>query len=104
MAAESEFVAVETKLLTPERRPGFVKRPGLVEDLETGRGRRLTVITAPTGFGKTSALTEWAAASPARFGWVALDEGDADPARFWTYVVAAIERVAPELPGTAGRR
>ena len=49
-------------------------------------------------------LTEWAAASPARFAWVSLDAGDDDPSRFWSYVVAAVEGAAPELPGTAGRR
>ena len=104
MTVDSDFVAVETKLLAPERRPGFVERPRLVDALEAGRARRVTVISAPTGFGKTSALTEWGASSPARFAWVSLDEGDADPARFWTYLVAAVEGAAPELPGTSGRR
>ena len=57
MTVDSDFVAVETKLLAPERRPGFVERPRLVDALEAGRARRVTVISAPTGFGKTSALT-----------------------------------------------
>ncbi len=61
-------------------------------------------MSTPTGFGKTSILTEWGAASPARFAWVSLDEGDGDASRFWSYVVAAVEGAAPELPGTAGRR
>jgi LuxR family maltose regulon positive regulatory protein len=104
MTADSEFVAVETKLLVPGRRRGLVERPELIAELEAGRRRRLTVVTAPTGFGKTAALTEWAAASPSRFAWVSLDEGDAEPARFWSYVVAAVEGAAPELPGTSGRR
>ena len=104
MAADSDFVAVGTKLLIPERRSGLVERPELIRVLEAGRGRRLTVMSAPTGFGKTSTLTEWAATSPARFAWVSLDAGDDDPARFWTYVVAAAENAAPELPGTAARR
>ena len=102
MSAAGEFVAVGTKLLVPERRRRLVPRPELIAALEAGRARRLTVVSAPTGFGKTSALTEWAAASPAR--WVSLDEGDSEPARFWSYVVAAVEGAAPELPGTAGRR
>jgi LuxR family maltose regulon positive regulatory protein len=100
----NEFVAVGTKLLAPERRSGLVPRPRLVAELEAGRTRRLTVVSAPTGFGKTSALSEWSAASPARFAWVSLDEGDGDPMRFWSYVVAAVEAAAPELPGMAGRR
>ncbi|HWM08203.1 MAG TPA: LuxR C-terminal-related transcriptional regulator [Solirubrobacteraceae bacterium] len=104
MAADSDFVAVETKLLVPERRAGFVQRPHLIEQLEAGRARRLTVVSAPTGFGKTSVLTEWGATSEARFAWVSLDEGDSDPARFWSYVAAAVATAAPELPGTSGRR
>ena len=102
--AADEFVAVTTKLLVPERRSGLVERPGLVGALEAGRSRRATVVAAPTGFGKTSTLVAWAAASPARFAWVSLDAADDDPPRFWSYVVAAVEGAAPELPGTAGRR
>ena len=102
--AADEFVAVKTKLLVPERRSGMVKRPQLVGALEAGRSRRATVVAAPTGFGKTSTLTEWAGAGPARFAWVSLDAGDDDPTRFWSYVVAAVENAVPELPGTAGRR
>ena len=102
--AADEFVAVTTKLLVPERRSGLVERPELVGALEAGRARRATVVAAPTGFGKTSTLSAWAAASPARFAWVSLDASDDAPSRFWSYVVAAIEGAAPELPGTAGRR
>jgi LuxR family maltose regulon positive regulatory protein len=104
MVASVEFVAVATKLLVPERRSGLVERPELIGELEAGRERRATVVTAPTGFGKTSTLAEWAAASEARFAWVTLDEGDNDPTRFWSYVVAAVERAVPDLPGTAARR
>ena len=99
-----DFVAVGTKLLVPERRQGLVQRPQLIDELEAGRARRLTVVSAPTGFGKTSILIEWGAAGRARFAWVSLDEGDDDPSRFWSYVVAAVEGAAPELPGMAGRR
>jgi LuxR family maltose regulon positive regulatory protein len=102
--AAGEFVAVATKLLVPDRRTGLVARPALIDALEAGRARRATLVAAATGFGKTSVLAEWAAASPARFAWVSLDAGDDDPLRFWSYVVAAVEGGAPELPGTAGRR
>ena len=102
--ASAEFVAVATKVLVPEHRRGLVPRPELIGALEAGRAGRATVVAAPTGFGKTSVLTEWAAASPARFAWVSLDEGDDDPIRFWSYVVAAVEGAAPELTDTAARR
>ena len=104
MPAASEFVPVATKLLVPERRSGLVPRPELISALEEGRARQATVMSAPTGFGKTSALTEWADASQAQFAWVSLDEGDNDPTRFWSYVVAAVERAVPDLPGTAAQR
>jgi LuxR family transcriptional regulator, maltose regulon positive regulatory protein len=101
---DSDFIAVRTKLLIPELRRGQIARRELIASLEAGRAGRLTLVSAPTGFGKTSALAAWAAASPARFGWVSLDGGDDEPARFWSYVVAAIEGAAPEFPGTAARR
>ena len=97
-------MAVATKLLVPERRSGLIARPELIGALEEGRARRATVVAAATGFGKTSTLSEWASASPARFAWVSLDAGDDDPMRFWSYVVTAVESTSPELPGTAGRR
>jgi LuxR family maltose regulon positive regulatory protein len=104
VAPESDFVAVRTKVLVPELRRGLVARRELIASLEEGRGGRLTLVSAPTGFGKTSALAAWAAASPARFAWVSLDDADDDPTRFWSYVVAAIESATPEFPGTAARR
>jgi LuxR family maltose regulon positive regulatory protein len=104
MPAGGEFVAVATKLLVPELRAGLVPRPALIDALESGRTRRATLVAAATGFGKTSALAEWAATSPARFAWLSLDEGDDDPNRFWSYLVAAIDRAVPELPSTAARR
>jgi ATP/maltotriose-dependent transcriptional regulator MalT len=104
MAGETDFVAVRTKVLVPEIRRGQIPRRELIASLEAGRAGRLTLVSAPTGFGKTSVLGAWAATSPARFGWVSLDEADDEPTRFWSYVVAAIEGAAPEFPGTAARR
>jgi LuxR family transcriptional regulator, maltose regulon positive regulatory protein len=104
VCAEIDFVPVRTKLLVPELQRGQVTRRGLVRALEAGRAHRLTLVSAPTGFGKTSALAAWAAASPARFVWVSLDEGDDEPTRFWSYLVAAIESVVPEFPGVVARR
>jgi len=104
VAPESDFVAVRTKVLVPELRRGLLARRELIASLEQGRGGRMTLVSAPTGFGKTSALAAWAAASPARFAWVSLDEADDEPTRFWSYVVASIESAVAEFPGTAARR
>lgn len=103
MGADS-FVAIRTKLLVPDLRSEQAGRRRLVRVLEAGRERRLTLVSAPTGFGKTTTLAAWAVASPARFAWVSLDEADDEPTRFWSYVVAALEGVAPEFSGTPGRR
>jgi LuxR family maltose regulon positive regulatory protein len=101
----ADTALVGTKLLVPQRRQVHVPRPQLVSVLEAGRGARLALVSAPTGFGKTSLLAEWAAVTQGvRFGWVSLDGGDDDPQRFWRYAVAALEGAASELSGTAGRR
>ncbi len=74
----------------------MVSRPLLIDRLNDGVGRKLTLISAPAGFGKTSLLGQWLAAnlgSESRTAWVSLDEDDNDPARFFTYVIAAIQRI-----------
>ena len=64
MAAASPLL--ETKLYIPKWRPGLVSRPRLIERLDQGIERKLTLVSAPAGFGKTMALAEWLAATPAR--------------------------------------
>ncbi len=94
---------LETKLFLPRPREGAVPRPRLRERLNRGAGSKLLLVSAPAGFGKTTLLTEWlAAVSPASTGgrraaWLSLDRGDNDPERFWTYVIAALRTVAPEV-------
>jgi LuxR family maltose regulon positive regulatory protein len=91
-----------TKLYTPSPRPDWVPRPRLIQRLDAGPhlGHRLTLISAPAGFGKTSLLSEWVGAhrdAPLRVAWVSLDEGDNDPVRFISYLVAALQTVVPDL-------
>jgi LuxR family maltose regulon positive regulatory protein len=89
---------LETKLRVPRRRRGLVARPRLTERLDRGAESALTLVSAPAGFGKTTLLTEWLAATPAgarSAAWLSLDERDNDPALFWTYLVAALQTVAP---------
>jgi LuxR family transcriptional regulator, maltose regulon positive regulatory protein len=87
-----------TKLVVPAPRARAVHRGRLLERL-AGAGRvPLTLVVAPAGFGKTTLLAQWAAAlRPGRPGWVSLDAGDRDPARFWAYLVAALEGAWPGL-------
>jgi LuxR family transcriptional regulator, maltose regulon positive regulatory protein len=97
--AESTAVTralVTTKLRPPRTRPNLVARPRLREALAGTDGRRLTLVSAPAGFGKTTLLSEWSqscAGGERPVAWVSLDEGDNDPARFLSYLVAALRTV-----------
>ncbi|HYF94528.1 MAG TPA: LuxR C-terminal-related transcriptional regulator [Symbiobacteriaceae bacterium] len=81
---------LHTKLYLPPLRPGLVPRPRLTRRLADGLQRPITLISAPAGFGKTTLLSEWRAAAEVPVAWLALDQHDNDPVRFWTYVVAAL--------------
>jgi LuxR family maltose regulon positive regulatory protein len=88
-----------TKLYIPPVRPGLVSRPRLIERLNEGLHRKLTLISAPAGFGKTTLLSEWVhrrseVTPPLPVAWVSLDEGDNDPTRFLAYVIAALQTLA----------
>ena len=92
-AAPARDVLVATKFHVPPA--GFVPRPRLLTRLAQGIGRGLTVVCTPAGFGKTTLLGDWARRSRRPVAWLSLDVGDNDPARFWRYVAAALERVRP---------
>jgi len=88
-----------TKLYIPPPRPKIVLRPSLIERLNEGllSGRKLTLISAPAGFGKTTLVSEWVAGCGRPAAWLSLDEGDNDPARFLTYIVAALQTIAANV-------
>ena len=60
--------------------------------LDAGRGVPVTLVAAPAGYGKTTAVRAWCAARRSPPAWVTLDSGDNDPVRLWTYVATAVER------------
>lgn len=97
-----EAAIVETKVTRPRLRPEQIARRELLAVLRAGGSRRLTLVAAPPGFGKTTLLAEWAEADagPAA-AWFAVDEDDNDPARFFAYMVAALRVVEPEFGGRA---
>lgn len=79
-----------TKLYIPPRRPNAVLRSRLTERLNTSLHRRLTLICAPAGFGKTTLLSEWAATCNQPVAWLSVDEEHNDPTRFLIYLVAVL--------------
>jgi LuxR family maltose regulon positive regulatory protein len=88
-----------TKLYIPPPRPNLVPRPSLVQRLEEGLhlGHKLTLLSAPAGFGKTTLLSEWMAGCGRPVAWVSLDEGDNDLAHFLTYLVVALQTIQGNL-------
>ncbi len=119
----SSVTLLTTKLHIPQLRANLVPRPRLLERLNAGLDCKLTLISAPAGFGKTTLLAHWIhhcveeqrsggaeeqtappaplhPRPPAPVAWLSLDEGDNDPARFLAYCVAALRTVHPELSET----
>src|SRR6185295_1138591 len=83
-----------TKLYIPPPRPNVVRRLRLTERLNEGLHRKLTLISAPAGFGKTTLVSEWVEGITRPTAWLSLDEADSDPTRFLAYVVAALQTLA----------
>ena len=86
-----------TKLYIPPPRSGVVARPRLIERLNGRPPRKLTLISAPAGFGKTTLVSEWLAGSEYLTAWLSLDDADNEPTRFLTYLIAALQTVAPNV-------
>src|SRR5437016_831940 len=86
-----------TKLYLPRLRLNVVSRPRLLERLNEGLRRKLTLIAAPAGFGKTTLVSEWVALIERPTAWLSLDEGENDPARFLSYLVAALQTIAANI-------
>ncbi|MEL6901773.1 MAG: helix-turn-helix transcriptional regulator, partial [Cyanobacteria bacterium J06606_4] len=91
-----ELPLLETKLYRPKWSTERVSRPRLIERLQPQR--KLTLVSAPAGFGKTTLLAEWIAAIPTQvIAWVSLDRSDNTPSTFWTYLITALQNGCPGL-------
>ena len=92
---------VATKLHQPAPSPRRIGRPHLVASLNQGlaAGRKLTLVSAPAGFGKTSLVSEWTAGLEQPLAWLSLDEDDDEAVRFFDYFVAALQRVNEAIAG-----
>jgi transcriptional regulator with XRE-family HTH domain len=104
-ATTSEAVLFRDQLLTtkffiPSPSHALIARPRLTAQLSASLQHKLTLVSAPAGFGKTTLLSAWVQSLPAgnpHVAWVSLDEGDNDPLRFWEYALTAFDNCQPGL-------
>ena len=101
----TERSLLATKLHVPRPRVDAIRRERLTDRLANAGDTSVTLVSAPAGFGKTTLLAEWLgtphADEASATAWLALDHSDSDPAVFWTYVIASIQRAAPHVGGAA---
>lgn len=86
-----------TKLEKPPSRQLMVDRNHLLDLLNRGQDKRLSLVSAPAGFGKTTVVSQWASICDRPVAWLSLDERDNDVIRFLTYVIEAIRIVFPNV-------
>src|SRR4051812_11685762 len=89
-----------TKLFVPRIQPSMVSRPRILQRVDEGLRRRLTLISAPAGFGKTTLVSGWIESRPGddvTFAWLSLDERDNDADHFLTYLVEAVQLANPDV-------
>ncbi len=93
-------VLLATKLHVPAPRGQLVRRAALLDALTAGGSRKLTLLSVPAGWGKTTLLSQWVAGiggarEELRLAWLSLDSSDNDPVWFWMYVIAALQKASP---------
>ena len=92
---------LQTKLYVPRLRPFFIPRPHLMQKLNLGLNGKLTLVSAPPGFGKTTLVSSWLQQSKRPFTWLSLDKDDNEPNRFLIYLLAALQKIDVTLGETA---
>ena len=88
---------ISTKLYIPPIRKDYVPRPRLIKRLDEGLTCKLSLVSAPAGFGKTMILSEWVTHFDRPVAWISLDKADNDPARFLVYLTAAVQTIEPSI-------
>jgi len=86
-----------SKFYYPPHRLDFVERPHLLARLDAGLSGKLTLVSAPPGFGKTTLVSEWIRGCDHPTAWLSLDKNDNDPSRFLIYLIAALQRIDSEI-------
>jgi LuxR family transcriptional regulator, maltose regulon positive regulatory protein len=106
-SADGRAVVWTTKLHVPVVRDRRIDRITLIDMLFEGDSRKVTLLSAPAGWGKTTLLAQWVASAGGnageglRFGWLSLDSSDNDPMWFWTYVICALREASPGVGSRA---
>lgn len=88
---------LQTKLLPPAYNPRSVSRQHLLNRLALRNGRKLVLVSAPAGYGKTTLVSQWLHESQEQFCWLSLDQGDNSALKFWQYILGAIQKTLPEI-------
>ena len=88
---------LKTKLYAPPYSDNCVSRKRLVDLLNHGIERKLTLVSAPAGFGKTTVISEWMKQSTIPFCWLSLDERDNEAERFLSYIVASLQSIKIDI-------
>ncbi len=98
-------ILLHTKFLVPRPRSDLLPRPRLVDWLDANADKRLTLVSAPAGYGKTTLLADFLNASSQPFAWYQLDANDSDPTVFLTYLIESLRRMtrAPEFSHAIGQ-
>ncbi|KUO73207.1 MAG: hypothetical protein APF81_13900 [Desulfosporosinus sp. BRH_c37] len=89
-------VLMKTKLFIPQAHE-LLPRPRLTQELNKSLNYRLNLVVAPAGYGKTTAVAEWARQNNLPVTWFSIDEGDNDPVNFWSYLLMALEQIIPGI-------
>ena len=94
---QAQSAILGTKLFIPRPRPQAVLRKRLIDCLDAGYGKRLILLSAPAGFGKTTLVSHWIQRRKIPAAWYSIDHGDNDPVLFLRYVISALQTLDPEI-------
>ena len=86
-----------TKLYVPPLQPSLVRRPHLIKKLNSGQEGKLTLVSAPAGFGKSTLISSWIHQLDQPAAWISLDHGDNNPSRFLEYFTIALQKIEAEI-------
>ncbi len=92
---------LSTKFFIPPKQTTLVSRQRLVDKLNAALSRKLTLLSAPAGFGKTTLVSDWASQNKQPIVWLSLDKDDGDPKRFWLYFITALQAISQEIGATS---